>query len=100
MQRCPLTRDLHLDVIPHPCAIECGPITAEHLKHWSVANGYTVHKGEKVVGNATGILPDADRGMRVNEVDNAGKRSFSCLLCWIAGQSAPVPPLPWCVCRD
>ena len=53
----------YVDVIPHTCAIGRGPVTAEHLQRWSVANGYLAHKGEQVVGNATGILTDAARGM-------------------------------------
>ena len=34
-----------------------------------MANGHLAHKGEKVVGDATGILTDAARGMGANGVE-------------------------------
>ena len=58
-----------MDVIPHACSIGSGLVTAKHLQCWSVANGHLAHKGEQVVGNTTGILTDAARGMGAYGVD-------------------------------
>ena len=56
------------------------PVTAEHLQRWFLANGY--HNGEKVVGNATGILTDSTRGMGADGVDIT--QASSALVCMTA----------------
>ena len=65
----PFCKIHYMDVIPHACSIGSGPVTAEYLQRWSEANGHLAHKGEKVVGNAMGILTDPSGGMGANGVE-------------------------------